>query len=72
MFRISHFPLFVKGSVWNRLGSKVTVVEFTDAIAAGADGEIAYAMLTIQEHLVSLSLSLSLSLSNAFHFTFDW
>jgi dihydrolipoamide dehydrogenase len=28
------------GSVWNRLGSKVTVVEFTDMIAAGADGEI--------------------------------
>jgi len=29
------------GSVWSRLGSKVTVVEFTDGIAAGADGEIA-------------------------------
>jgi dihydrolipoamide dehydrogenase len=29
------------GSVWNRLGSKVTVVEFTDAIAAGADIEVA-------------------------------
>jgi len=29
------------GSVWGRLGSKVTVVEFTDRIAAGADTEIA-------------------------------
>jgi dihydrolipoamide dehydrogenase len=28
------------GSVWHRLGSQVTVVEFTDAIAAGADGEV--------------------------------
>jgi len=29
------------GSVWSRLGSKVTVVEFTNAVAAGADVEIA-------------------------------
>jgi len=29
------------GSVWNRLGSEVTVVEFTGRIAAGADGEVA-------------------------------
>jgi dihydrolipoamide dehydrogenase len=29
------------GSVWSRLGSKVTVVEFTDAICAGSDREIA-------------------------------
>eukprot|EP01113_Clastostelium_recurvatum_P038282 TRINITY_DN570_c0_g1_i1.p1 TRINITY_DN570_c0_g1~~TRINITY_DN570_c0_g1_i1.p1 ORF type:complete len:496 (-),score=152.29 TRINITY_DN570_c0_g1_i1:12-1499(-) len=29
------------GSVWSRLGSEVTVIEFTDRIAAGADGEIA-------------------------------
>lgn len=29
------------GSVWNRLGSEVQVVEFQDAIAAGADGEVA-------------------------------
>jgi dihydrolipoamide dehydrogenase len=28
------------GSVWRRLGSQVTVVEFTDRIAAGADGDI--------------------------------
>lgn len=28
------------GSVWSRLGSKVTVIEFTDKIAAGADGAI--------------------------------
>jgi len=27
--------------VWSRLGSKVTVVEFTDNIAAGADIEVA-------------------------------
>eukprot|EP00211_Chloroparvula_japonica_P002438 CAMPEP_0119120592 /NCGR_PEP_ID=MMETSP1310-20130426/1566_1 /TAXON_ID=464262 /ORGANISM="Genus nov. species nov., Strain RCC2339" /LENGTH=494 /DNA_ID=CAMNT_0007110079 /DNA_START=168 /DNA_END=1652 /DNA_ORIENTATION=- len=29
------------GSVWSRLGAKVTVVEFMDAIAAGADDEVA-------------------------------
>lgn len=29
------------GSVWQRLGSEVTVVEFLDRIAAGMDGEIA-------------------------------
>ncbi|KAL6057900.1 Dihydrolipoyl dehydrogenase [Balamuthia mandrillaris] len=29
------------GSVWSRLGAEVTVVEFTDAICAGADGEVA-------------------------------
>jgi len=29
------------GSVWRRLGSEVTVVEFTPRIAAGADGEVA-------------------------------
>jgi len=29
------------GSVWRRLGSQVTVVEFTDRISAGADTEIA-------------------------------
>lgn len=29
------------GSVWSRLGTKVTVVEYTDAICAGADAEIA-------------------------------
>eukprot|EP00992_Anisonema_acinus_P011759 TRINITY_DN7656_c0_g1_i1.p1 TRINITY_DN7656_c0_g1~~TRINITY_DN7656_c0_g1_i1.p1 ORF type:complete len:475 (-),score=104.63 TRINITY_DN7656_c0_g1_i1:37-1461(-) len=29
------------GSVWSRLGSEVTVVEFMPAIAAGADGEVA-------------------------------
>jgi len=29
------------GSVWGRLGSKVSVIEFTDRIAAGADFEIA-------------------------------
>ncbi len=29
------------GSVWRRLGSEVTVVEFLDRIAAGMDGEIA-------------------------------
>jgi dihydrolipoamide dehydrogenase len=31
------------GSVWSRLGAKVTVVEFLPDIAAGADKEIAYA-----------------------------
>jgi dihydrolipoamide dehydrogenase len=29
------------GSVWSRLGAEVTVVEFTQRIAAGADGEVA-------------------------------
>ncbi|EGG23953.1 dihydrolipoamide:NAD oxidoreductase [Cavenderia fasciculata] len=29
------------GSVWSRLGSETTVVEFTPRIAAGADGEVA-------------------------------
>jgi len=29
------------GSVWRRLGSKVTVLEYTDRILAGLDGEIA-------------------------------
>eukprot|EP01114_Cavostelium_apophysatum_P021818 TRINITY_DN770_c0_g1_i1.p1 TRINITY_DN770_c0_g1~~TRINITY_DN770_c0_g1_i1.p1 ORF type:complete len:501 (+),score=142.50 TRINITY_DN770_c0_g1_i1:295-1797(+) len=29
------------GSVWSRLGSQVTVVEFTGRIAAGADGDVA-------------------------------
>lgn len=29
------------GSVWSRLGTKVTVVEYTDAICAGADAEVA-------------------------------
>ncbi|KAN0015770.1 hypothetical protein ACTFIU_005717 [Dictyostelium citrinum] len=29
------------GSVWSRLGSETTVVEFTNRIAAGADGEVA-------------------------------
>jgi dihydrolipoamide dehydrogenase len=30
------------GSVWSRLGSEVTVVEFNKAIGAGMDGELAY------------------------------
>lgn len=30
-----------RGSVWSRLGAETTVIEFTDRIAAGADGEIA-------------------------------
>jgi len=29
------------GSVWSRLGAEVTVIEFTQRIAAGADGEVA-------------------------------
>eukprot|EP01129_Flabellula_baltica_P009212 TRINITY_DN372_c0_g1_i1.p1 TRINITY_DN372_c0_g1~~TRINITY_DN372_c0_g1_i1.p1 ORF type:complete len:501 (+),score=157.16 TRINITY_DN372_c0_g1_i1:179-1681(+) len=29
------------GSVWARLGAEVTVVEYTNAVAAGADGEVA-------------------------------
>jgi dihydrolipoamide dehydrogenase len=35
------------GSVWNRLGSKVTVVEFLDRILPGTDSELAAEALTI-------------------------
>ena len=35
------------GSVWRRLGAKVTVVEFLDQILAGMDGEVSKAMLRI-------------------------
>ena len=31
------------GSVWRRLGAKVTVVEFLDRILPGMDGEVAQA-----------------------------
>ena len=35
------------GSVWRRLGARVTVVEFLDQILAGMDGEVAKQMLRI-------------------------
>lgn len=35
------------GSVWRRLGAKVTVVEFLDTILAGMDGEVAKTMLRL-------------------------
>jgi dihydrolipoamide dehydrogenase len=35
------FFLFIKGSVWNRLGSDVTVIEYLPEIGAGMDGEVA-------------------------------
>jgi dihydrolipoamide dehydrogenase len=35
------------GSVWRRLGAKVTVIEFLDQILAGMDGEVSKAMLRI-------------------------
>ena len=35
------------GSVWRRLGAKVTVVEFLDQIMAGMDAEVAKSMLRI-------------------------
>jgi dihydrolipoamide dehydrogenase len=35
------FTDFIKGSVWSRLGSDVTVVEFLPAIGAGMDAEMA-------------------------------
>lgn len=35
------------GSVWRRLGAKVTVVEFLDQILAGMDGEVSKQMLRI-------------------------
>ena len=35
------------GSVWRRLGSKVTVLEYADRILAGIDGEIAGEALTL-------------------------
>lgn len=37
------------GSVWGRLGSKVTVIEYTNAICAGADNEVATAFKRILE-----------------------
>ena len=45
-----HFSVLIstaQGSVWSRLGAKVTVVEFLDRIAAGADGKIAYGQFRI-------------------------
>jgi dihydrolipoamide dehydrogenase len=35
------------GSVWRRLGARVTVVEFLDTILAGMDGEVAKTMLRL-------------------------
>ena len=35
------------GSVWRRLGAKITVVEFLDQILAGMDGEVSKAMLRV-------------------------
>ncbi len=35
------------GSVWRRLGAKVTVIEFLDQILAGMDGEVSKAMLRV-------------------------
>jgi dihydrolipoamide dehydrogenase len=35
------------GSVWRRLGAKVTVIEFLDQILAGMDGEVSKQMLRI-------------------------
>ncbi|MES2750173.1 MAG: dihydrolipoyl dehydrogenase [Pseudomonadota bacterium] len=37
------------GSVWRRLGAKVTVVEFLDRILPGMDGEVAKSFQRIQE-----------------------
>jgi len=41
------------GSVWSRLGSEVTVVEFLDRIAMGTDGELAksYQKILEKQHL---------------------
>ena len=35
------------GSVWRRLGAKVTIIEFLDQILAGMDGEVSKAMLRV-------------------------
>lgn len=43
------------GSVWSRLGAKVTVVEYMPSIGAGMDGEMAY---------VSFSILLATSIKN--------
>jgi dihydrolipoamide dehydrogenase len=45
------------GSVWRRLGAKVTVVEFLDQILAGMDGEVAKHMLrTLQKQGLEFKL----------------
>jgi len=44
------------GSVWKRLGAEVTVVEFTNRIAGGADTEIAYVVSSFQCCIVALLL----------------
>lgn len=46
------------GSVWRRLGAKVTVVEFLDQILAGMDGEVAKQMLrTLRKQGLEFKLS---------------
>ena len=46
------------GSVWSRLGAKVTVVEFNNAIDAGMDGETAK---TFQKIMAKQGMSFKLS-----------
>jgi dihydrolipoamide dehydrogenase len=46
------------GSVWRRLGAKVTVVEFLDQILAGMDGEVSKQMLrTLKKQGLAFKLS---------------
>jgi dihydrolipoamide dehydrogenase len=37
------------GSVWSRLGSEVTVVEYLGAVGAGMDAEVGYAVFQLRE-----------------------
>lgn len=56
------------GSVWSRLGSQVTVVEFTGRIAAGADAEVAkefQKMLERQGFTVKLNTKVTSAVTNS-------
>ena len=52
------------GSVWRRLGAKITVVEFLDQILAGMDGEVSKAMLRILQKQ-GLAFKLGSKVTNA-------
>ena len=53
------------GSVWRRLGAKVTVVEFLDRIVPGMDGEIAKQFQRILQQAGHRSSSLGTKVTGA-------